>query len=144
MTRHRFRTTWDKQEVNMPLVRIDIIAGRTDSEIIVLADAVQEAMVEVFAAPVNDRYQVIHEHRPGLIRALDSGLGYPRTNKIVIIQVTQQGRTEAQKRALYNALCEKLERAGVPRTDLIISIVQNTKADWSFGLGRDQFLEGDL
>ncbi len=87
---------------------------------------------------------MIQTTRPEFTRALDSGLGYPRTEKIVIIQVTQQGRTEAQKRALYTALCKKLENVGVPASDLIISMVENTKADWSFGLGRAQFLEGDL
>ena len=30
-------------------------------------------------------------------------------------------------------------------TDLIVSVVANgRRADWSFGLGRAQFLEGDL
>ncbi len=28
--------------------------------------------------------------------------------------------------------------------DLIVSVVANGRDDWSFGLGRAQFLEGDL
>ena len=129
----------------MPLVRIDLIEGRTDEELRRLADAVQEVMLEVFAAPARDRYQVIHEHRPGRIIAEDTGLGLARSEGIVLIQVTEQGRDEKQKQALYAALATALEqRAGVRPEDLIISVVENTPADWSFGLGRAQFIEGDL
>jgi len=46
----------------MPLVRIDVIEGRTPDQLRALADSVQQAMVEVFAAPQRDRYQVIQEH----------------------------------------------------------------------------------
>jgi hypothetical protein len=57
----------------------------------------------------------------------------------------KQGRNEQQKKALYAALAEQLEaRGGLAPTDLVISVVENTPADWSFGLGRAQFLEGDL
>jgi hypothetical protein len=102
-------------------------------------------MMEVFAAPVRDRYQVIHEHRPGRLIAEDTGLGLERSDRVVIIQVTQQGRSDSQKKALYAALASSLEsRAGVSPSDLIVSVVANTNADWSFGLGRAQFLEGDL
>ena len=29
-------------------------------------------------------------------------------------------------------------------SDLIVSVMGNSREDWSFGLGRAQFLEGDL
>ena len=68
-----------------------------------------------------------------------------RGERVVIIQVTEQGRSDSQKKALYAALASSLEsRAGVSPSDLIVSVVANTGADWSFGLGRAQFLEGDL
>lgn len=129
----------------MPLVRIDVVEGRSEEDLTLLADTVQDVMVEHFAAPERDRYQVIHEHRPGRIIALDTGLGFERSEQVVVIQVTQQGRDEAQKKALYRALADQLEaRCGLAPTDLVVSVVENTKADWSFGLGRAQFLEGDL
>jgi phenylpyruvate tautomerase PptA (4-oxalocrotonate tautomerase family) len=102
-------------------------------------------MEEVFVAPERDRYQIIHEHRPGRIIAEDTGLGFKRTDDLVIIQVTQQGRTEDQKKALYAGLADRLrERTGLAPSDLIVSVTESTRADWSFGLGRAQFLEGDL
>jgi len=129
----------------MPLVRIDLIEGRTDDQIKTLLDTVQQVMIDVFAAPVHDRYQVVHEHRPGRIIAEDTGLGFERTDGIVLIQVTEQGRDEDQKKALYAELARRLEQhASVRPQDLIVSIVANTSADWSFGLGRAQFLDGDL
>lgn len=129
----------------MPLVRIDVVEGRSEEELRELADVVQEVMLDVFAAPDRDRYQVIHEHRPGRIIAEDTGLGFERTDDVVIIQVTQQGRDEDQKKALYAELAGRLrERTGLAPSDLIVSVTENTKADWSFGTGRAQFLEEDL
>ncbi len=129
----------------MPLVRIDVVEGRSEEGLRRLADTVQEVMLDVFAAPDRDRYQVIHEHKPGRIIAEDTGLGFERTDDVVIIQVTQQGRTEDQKRALYAGLAHRLrERTGLAPSDLIVSVTENTRADWSFGMGRAQFLEGDL
>jgi phenylpyruvate tautomerase PptA (4-oxalocrotonate tautomerase family) len=129
----------------MPLVRIDITEGRTETQVRAIADTVQEVMLDVFDAPERDRYQVIHEHPPGRIIVEDSGLGLERTEGVVIVQVTETGRTDDRKRALYAALADRLEKqAGVKPTDVIVSIVANTHADWSFGLGRAQFLEGEL
>jgi phenylpyruvate tautomerase PptA (4-oxalocrotonate tautomerase family) len=129
----------------MPLVRIDVVEGRSDEEVKQLADTVQSVMVEVFAAPERDRYQIIHEHSPGRLIVEDTGLDITRTEAVVVIQVTQQGRDESQKTALYAGLARALEaRVGLRPEDLVVSIVANTSADWSFGLGRAQFLDGEL
>ncbi|SES70418.1 tautomerase family protein [Geodermatophilus poikilotrophus] len=130
----------------MPLVRIDVTEGRrTPEELRRLADAVQEVVLDVFAAPPRDRYQVITEHRPGQIICEDTGLGIERTDDLVVLQVFQQGRSEEQKRALYAGLAQRLEEAAdLSPSDLVVSVASNTREDWSFGLGRAQFLEGDL
>ena len=129
----------------MPLVRIDLVRGRTPAELRALADTVQEVVLDVFAAPERDRYQVIHQHEPDEIIAEDTGLDLDRSDGVVVIQVTHQGRGREQKEALYAALAERLsERGQVRPQDLIVSLVENTKEDWSFGLGRAQFLTGEL
>jgi phenylpyruvate tautomerase PptA (4-oxalocrotonate tautomerase family) len=129
----------------MPLVRIDVAEGRSEEELRGLADAVQEVMLDASAAPDRDSYQVIHEHRPGRIIAEDTGLGLERTDEVVIIQVTQLGRVDSQKKALYTGLADRLRnRTGLVWSDLIVCDTENTKADWSFGMVRAQFLEGDL
>jgi phenylpyruvate tautomerase PptA (4-oxalocrotonate tautomerase family) len=134
------------EESAVPLVRIDVVEGRRSPEQLRrLADAVQEVMLDVFAAPPGDRYQVITEHRPGQLICEDTGLGIERTDDLVVLQVFQQGRSEDQKRALYAGLASRLqEAAGLSPSDLIVSVASNTREDWSFGLGRAQFLEGDL
>lgn len=129
----------------MPLVRIDVLEGRTEDELRALADAVDAAVAEHFAAPPGDRYQIISEHRPGRLIVEDTGLGIERSDAVVVIQITQQGRTTAQKQALYAGLATILgDRVGLRGEDLIVSVVDNTHADWSFGYGRAQFLEGEL
>lgn len=129
----------------MPLVRIDVQSGRSPAELRRLADVVQDVMLDVFDAPPGDRYQIITEHPVGHIIAEDTGLGFERTDGVVVIQIFQQGRNAGQKKAAYAALAERLaEECAVRATDLIVSIVANEREDWSFGLGRAQFVEGDL
>jgi phenylpyruvate tautomerase PptA (4-oxalocrotonate tautomerase family) len=129
----------------MPLVRIDVQKGRTPDELRKLADTVQDVMLDVFAAPPGDRYQIITEHDKGQIIAEDTGLGLERTDGIVIIQIFQQGRSSEQKVAAYAELAKRLEtECGVRPADLIISVMANRHVDWSFGLGQAQFLDGTL
>ena len=131
--------------IPMPLVRIDVQQGRTPAELRKIADVVQGVMLDVFAAPPKDRYQIITEHPVGHIIAEDTGLGFERTDGVVVIQIVQQGRTTEQKQAAYEQLAKRLDaECDVAPTDLIVSVVANGREDWSFGLGRAQFLEGDL
>ena len=129
----------------MPLVRIDLVEGREPAAVRRLADVVQEVLEEVFAAPPRDRYQILTEHPVGHIIAEDTGLGYERTDGVTVVQIFQQGRTADQKKAAYAQLARRLDaECGVRPQDLIVSVTANERADWSFGLGRAQFLEGDL
>ena len=101
-----------------------------------MADLVQDVMLELFAAPPGDRYQIVETLPVGSLIAEDTGLGLERSEGVVIIQITQQGRGEEQKRAIYAALSERLAAAGLVREDdLIISVVENGHEDWSFGRG---------
>ena len=103
----------------MPLVRIDVQEGRTPDELRKLADTIQDVMLDVFAAPPRDRYQIITEHPKGHIIADDTGLGLQRTDRIVIIQIFQQGRSTEQKvgyvRRARQAIGGRVWRTG-PRT----------------------------
>ena len=129
----------------MPLVRIDVQEGRTPEQLRKLADTIQDVMLDVFAAPPRDRYQIITEHPKGHIIAEDTGLGFERTGGVVIIQIFQQGRSTEQKQAAYAELAKRLEaECGVRSEDLIVSVMANRHVDWSFSLGRAQFLDGTL
>ncbi|SHN03310.1 Phenylpyruvate tautomerase PptA, 4-oxalocrotonate tautomerase family [Pseudomonas asturiensis] len=129
----------------MPLINIDLIEGRSDDQVKILLDAVHRAVVEAFQVPEGDRYQIVNEHRPSRMIVEDTGLGIPRTDKVVMISVTSRPRTEESKVRFYQLLAQALqEDCGIDANDLMVSIVTNTDADWSFGHGRAQFLTGEL
>jgi hypothetical protein len=129
----------------MPLLRFDLVEGRSDAELKTLLDAAHEAMVAAFEVPIRDRYQIVHEHKASRMIIEDTGLGFARTDKIVMLQVTTRPRGAEKKQAFYRLLCEALEaRCGIAPSDVMISCVDNADEDWSFGLGRAQFLTGDL
>ena len=129
----------------MPLVRITQHNVRTATQTKHLTDIVQDVMLELFDAPPGDRYQVVETLPAGSIIAEDTGLGIERIDGVVIIQITQYGRNAQQKQAIYAALAERLGAAELVRPqDLIISVVENRHEDWSFGMGRAQFLTGEL
>ena len=129
----------------MPLLRFDLIEGRTDAELLTLLDAAHEAMLEALKVPARDRYQIVHEHKASRMIIQDTGLDIPRTDKIVMLQVTSRPRSEEMKTVFYRLLTEKLQaKCGIEPTDVMVNFVINSDADWSFGHGRAQFLVGDL
>jgi Tautomerase enzyme len=129
----------------MPLLRFDLVAGRTDGELKSLLDAAHRAIVEAFGVPERDRYQIVHEHRASRMIIEDTGLGIPRTDKVVFLQVTSRKRKKKQKEDFYRLLCKELEKeCSISPSDVVVSFVENGDEDWSFGLGRAQFLTGDL
>ncbi len=129
----------------MPLLRFDLVVGRSPSEVQTLLDAAHEAMVEAFQVPPRDRYQIVHEHPSAHMVVEDTGLGIPRTDDRVLLQVMTRPRSRAMKEAFYRLLCERLEeRCGIASADVVVSLVANTDEDWSFGHGRAQFLTGEL
>ena len=129
----------------MPLLRFDLIEGRSPEELRTLLDAAHDAMLEAFEVPPGDRYQVVHQHPEAHMIVEDTGLGIRRTKDRVVLQVTTRPRSRAMKEAFYRRLCENLqERCRIASTDIVVLLTSNTDEDWSFGYGRAQFLTGEL
>ena len=129
----------------MPLLRIDVIEGRSEAELRELLDAIHCAMLAAFKTPQRDRYQIVQEHPAAEMRIEDTGLGIPRTERIVMVQVTTRPRSRSEKQNFYELLCtELLQRCAVKASDVVVSITQNADEDWSFGYGRAQFITGEL
>ena len=102
-------------------------------------------MLAAFKVPARDRYQIVTEHKRAHMIIEDTGLGIERTDKVVFLQVTSRPRGRAAKEAFYKRLAEELETScGIAPSDLVVSIVENTDEDWSFGHGRAQFLTREL
>ncbi len=130
----------------MPLVMVDTIRGEYDEpQLRTLLDAVQDAVVEAFDVPATDRYQILTQHEPFELVALDTGLGIERSNRLVMVRLSSKARTQEAKVALYEALARNLaDRLDISGNDLVVTINENGDADWSFGHGTAQFLTGDL
>lgn len=129
----------------MPLLYIDLIEGRTPSEVCSLLDAVHDAVVEAFGVPPRDRYQVVRTHPAHEIIALDTGLGIDRSPSLVIVQMVSRRRPPELKQKFYDLLASNLAlRCGLDPADLIVSVTENQDEDWSFGHGRAQFVTGEL
>jgi len=129
----------------MPLLRIDVIRGRSEAELKELLDAIHCAMLAAFKVTDRERYQIVHEHPAAEMRIEDTGLGIPRTERLVMVQVTTRPRSRFEKQNFYGLLCQELvQRCGVKASDVVVSITQNADEDWSFGYGRAQFLTGEL
>lgn len=131
--------------IMMPLLRFDVIKGRNQESLQQLLDAAHRAMVAAFDVPERDRYQIVHQHSPDEMFIQDTGLGFERSNNLVVISVTSKQRTNEQKEKLYKLLVQELgESCGIAPNDIMVSIVTNGDADWSFGMGEAQFLTGKL
>ncbi|MGO4942639.1 tautomerase family protein [Ruoffia tabacinasalis] len=129
----------------MPLLKFDLIEGRTEKEIQNILDATHEAVVSALQVPERDRYQIVTQHKPYEMNILDTGLGIERTKDVILITVFSNKRPYEKKEALYKKIVENLEKqTNIKPSDVMISIFENTDDDWSFANGIAQFMTGDL
>ena len=98
-------------------------------------------MIETLNVPKDDRFQIIAEHSAETFVIDPAYLGIQRTGDCIVIQVTlNDGRTVEQKRAFYKAVADGLhQRLKLRREDVLISLVEVRKENWSFGNGEAQY-----
>ncbi|MDT2658401.1 tautomerase family protein [Enterococcus hulanensis] len=129
----------------MPLMKIDMIKGRNEDEIKEILDISYQVMLETFHAPEGDRYQIVTQHEPLEMQILDTGLGFERTDQVIVFSLTTRPRTSEEKQNFYSQLVKELEdQLGIKPEDVMINLTVNSDEDWSFGFGRAQFLTGEL
>jgi phenylpyruvate tautomerase PptA (4-oxalocrotonate tautomerase family) len=124
----------------MPLVRIDLRKGRDAAYREQIGRVVYEALVGA-GVPKDDRFQIIGEHdASGFLFAPDY-LGIHRSADLVMIQISwNEGRSTAQKQALYKTIADGLHEAiGLRREDVLINLIEVKKENWSFGNGIAQY-----
>lgn len=128
----------------MPLVRIDLAAGKPPEYRRSVGEVVYDAMVATLNVPPNDRFQLITEHAPGDFVIDPTYLGIDRSPDCLVIQVTlNEGRTVEAKRAFYKALADGLHaRLALRREDVFVNLVEVRKENWSFGNGEAQYAGG--
>lgn len=129
----------------MPLLHFHVVEGRSESDIKAMLDAAHEAMLETFEVPRGDRYQIVSEHKKTHLVVEDTGLDIPRTDKILLLQMFTRPRGDKKNEEFYKNLTDRLQRScNMAPSDVMISVVENNDAHWSFGHGRAQFLTGEL
>ncbi len=129
----------------MPLVRIDVTAGRSPEELQAISRAVHEAIVDEYRIPGRDYFHILTEHPEGQLVAQDAGLGFERSGGVVMLQIfTQRGRSVEAKQSLYARIHQALGGVGVAGEDIFLGYVENGPEDWTFGFGRAQYLTGEL
>lgn len=122
----------------MPLVRITLRKGRSPEFLRDASAAVHEALVATANVPEDDRFHIIEEVEDGRLVAHPSYGGVSRTDGLVVVQITlNAGRTIEVKKALYAEIARRLlEAVDVRPDDVLVSLVEVTKENWSFGGGR--------
>ncbi|HYC92680.1 MAG TPA: tautomerase family protein [Thermoanaerobaculia bacterium] len=122
----------------MPLVRITLRKGRSPEFLRDASNAVHDALVATANVPADDRFHIIEEVESDRLIAHPSYGGVTRGEGLIVVQITlNAGRTLEVKRALYADIARRLqESVDVRPDDVLISLVEVTRENWSFGGGR--------
>jgi len=126
----------------MPLVRIDLLEGKTPEYRIQVGEIVYRALLDVFGVPKDDRFQVITEHPKTGLQFDRDYLGVHRSDDCVFLQITlNAGRAVELKQRFYKAVADGLhDGLKLRREDVFINLVEVPKENWSFGNGEAQYV----
>ncbi|TGD96578.1 tautomerase family protein [Methylobacterium nonmethylotrophicum] len=125
----------------MPLVTLTLKRDRSPDERRAIADAVHAALVGSIGIPPDDRFQVISSRFDEVIYD-PAYLGIARSDGLVMVQVhLSTGRSVAQKKALFAAIAQNLGVVGVRPEDVLVTLVEIARENWSFGNGIAQYAD---
>jgi phenylpyruvate tautomerase PptA (4-oxalocrotonate tautomerase family) len=111
----------------MPVVRVEILEGRAQSEKQALLDAVHAGVVEGLRVPDSDRTQRLTEHPRGAFETSPH-----RSEKFTLVEITMfPGRSLEAKRRLYQALVRNLGALGTPASDVFVILHEPPMENWS-------------
>ena len=120
----------------MPLTKISAPRHLPQNQVRALAAAVQDGLVKTCNVPSNDLFQLITRFDAEEIILDPHFGGVNRSNDACVIEVVfLLGRTDDQKRALFRHVTEQATHVGFRADDVMIALVENSRMDWSLGLG---------
>ena len=126
----------------MPLINIYTLEGKSENDLAILGDSIHQSLMETWAIPQDDRFQMIHEMKPAHFNINKKMFGVNRSDDVILLHITSSPRSTTMKLDFYARLPQLLqENLGVRPEDVFISIISNNKEDWSFGNGRAQLLD---
>ena len=125
----------------MPLVRIDMPNHYPSGFENQVGDLVYEVMLDCLKVPADDKFQILTRHADSELVKPGSYLGIEYSEQLIIIQITlNEGRATDGKKAFYAGVAQSLNSAlNIRREDIIISLVEVNKENWSFGNGEMQY-----
>ena len=125
----------------MPFTQISLKKGKSQAFRSALMEEIYIAMRESIGIPEDDRFATITELEPGNFNSSGNYAGVNRTEDVIFIQITlNTGRTVELKKALYAAVAKRLSNnPGVRPEDIVISLIEVAKEDWSLGNGEAQY-----
>ncbi|HKO01043.1 MAG TPA: tautomerase family protein [Thermoanaerobaculia bacterium] len=122
----------------MPLVKIFLRKGKSPEYLRTVADCVHDALSAQANVPNDDRFQIVQELDDAALIAHATYGGVSRSNDLIVIEITlNAGRTVDVKKNLYADIAVRLQReTDIRPDDVLISLIEVTKENWSFGGGR--------
>ncbi len=116
----------------MPLVRVEISAGKSAAYKKAMLDGIHNALVEAIKIPDSDRRQRLYELDEQHFER--SG----RSDQYMIIEITMfKGRSFEAKKALYAAIVRNLEAdPGIPGGEVSIVIHEPPLENWGIRGGK--------
>ena len=125
----------------MPLVRIDLLRGKSAEYRKALGEIVYQAMLDIINVPKDDKFQVITEHAPEEMNFAEGYLGNRYSQDIIFIQITlNAGRSVELKKAFYKRIVDDIvAQLNARPDDVVINLVEVAKENWSFGGGIAQY-----
>ena len=129
-------------EWTMPLVRIDLVEGKSPEYREKVGEIVYQTLLDVLSVPEHDRFQVITEHRKDGLAFDHDYLGVHRSDNCIFLQITlNAGRSVELKQRFYKAVTDNLhEGVELRREDVLINLVEVPKENWSYGNGEAQYV----
>lgn len=111
----------------MPLVKVEIIEGRSPEYKKALLNGIHEALVEAFKIPDDDRIQRLYE-----LSEDNFELASFKTKKFVLIEMTVfEGRSYETKKELYALIVKKLgQNPGISGSDITIVLHEVPLDNW--------------
>ncbi len=124
----------------MPLVKVNLLKGRTAEEKYSIAASIQTALISTLEVPDSDRYQLFNEYDGESFRHTSGYLGMTYTDQLLIIEITfLEGRDDEVKKSLLAEINRNLVAAGVVGgDDVFVLITEIGRANVSFGKGLAQ------
>lgn len=117
----------------MPLVKVELRAGKSEVYKKAILDGVHQALVTAIKIPDYDRNQRLYEYQPECFEIPGN-----KSEDALLIEVTLfQGRSLEAKKALYQKIVENLAQApGIKGDDVMIVLHEVPLDNWGIRGGK--------